>query len=774
MAYQQDYKSQFNEQSRDERSEPQEQKTRTAGGDESSSSKEGLLVQIREDYKFCLDYWSYNREQSADDMRYVVNKPWTQDEIQARAGRPCLAPDEISQYLKQCTNNYRQNKREGKVIPRGDGASDQDAERREAIIRGIQYQSNAQAAHTTAFEAAVEVAMGYWGLTTRRIPNGNGFDVEPRIRRIPNPFTVLLDPEAREADFSDQNICFVTDLYRKAAFQSKFPNAKKTSFTVEDEKMAPDWFKGDQIVVAEAWRRRLKSSRKRLKVKGAAGDTLVYEDELRDGDKPDVLDERTENKYEVIQYITNGVEIIDKVVWPGSWIPVIPVVGEEKYEQESGGQSKRVFMSLTRRMKVPQKMLCFIASQEAEEFSMAPRSPLLLWEGQESADKKALDNLNTSPRPYVRLKRNVDGQGQDDLPGGGRLPFEPNAQAYEISRESWRRSIQAAAGITPLPTAAQRQNEKSGIALEKIQDQEAIGSFHFTDNMDRALENETRQLNELITLVMDSPREVSVRNADETHSTLRVGAAEHMQSHLMRLADEEKVRGDAPMPEGGIDYLITDRGEWDVTVSTGPDYQSQRDEAGAFADHIIEVAPSLGLPPQVMAKLVALAIKMKDVGHVGDEMADIIDPKDQSGAQLQQAQAQLAQMQQSAQEMQAEIQKLQLEKAGKVIDNEYKGHFKQMELSMDQKIAQLNADLKAYIANVQTKAQDVSERRQLFQETQVENHHAAHEVALQKDQQGHEKDMAATAAQNAQLTQASDQVHQQTMASQQEPVAADV
>jgi hypothetical protein len=752
VSYQQDYKSQFNEQSRDERAEPQEQKTKTLGGGGDKSGDDKLLEQIRTDYKFCLDYWSYNRDQMADDMRFVVNKPWTQDEIQKREGRPCLAPDEISQYLKQCTNNYRQNKREGKVIPRGEGASDKDAERREAIIRGIQYQSNAQAAHTTAFEAAVETSMGFWALTTRSVPNGKGLAVEPRIRRIPNQFTVLLDPEALESDFSDQNICFVTSIYRKTAFAARFPNATKTSFSTEDEKMAPDWFKADSVVVAEYWQRKSKT-RKKLKIDTEAGPTDVYEDELHPDDKPEILSAEEETEHTVVQYLTNGVEILEERPWPGSWIPVIPVVGEEKYEQDGAGQSKRVFISLTRRMKVPQKMLCFIASQEAEEFSMAPRSPLLLWAGQEQADKKSLENLHIIPRAFVLLKRNTDSAGQDDLPGGGRLPFQPNAQAYEISREAWRRSIQAAAGITPLPTAAQRQNEKSGVALEKIQTQESVGSYHFTDNMDRALENEARQLNELITKVMDTPRTVSIRNADETHSTLKVGAAEHMGKYLQ----QEQAQGDAPMPEGGDDYLITDRGEWDVTVTTGPDYQSQRDEASQFADHMIEMAPTLGMPPQTVAKLVALAVKMKDVGNIGDQMAKIIDPEDQTGAQLQQAQMQLAQQQQAAQEMQAEIQKLKLEQAGKVIQGE-----------TQKQIAQINNDIKVLVAEIQAKSQDAAQRAQMYQEFWVENHGAAHEIAMQKDQQSHDAQQAQAQAVQAAQSQAAEHSQQQVMAAQQQ------
>ncbi len=708
-----------------------------------SEADEKLLRQIRKDFSFFLEYWSENREQGAIDMTYVAGDPWTAEEKQKRKGRPILSPDEISQFLKQVNNNSRQNATSIKVLPKGEGATDKDALRRAAIIRGIEYQSNAQAAYTTAFEGATGCFMGAWRLTTKQMNSGGGFAVEPRIKRIANPFTVLLDPEAREADFSDQNKCFVTDIFRKDTFASKFPKAVKTSFSVEDEKMAPDWFKGDQIIVAEYWCRTAKS-RKKLKVRGQAGETTIYRDELKPEDKPDILDERDITEYTVTQYLTNGVEILEKNEWPGSWIPIIPVMGEEIYVNDAG-QSKRMFLSLIRRARTAAKMLCFIASQEAEEFAMAPRAPIVLWEGQEMADKKAWENLNDEPRAYVRLKA-VMGPNNELLPPPGRLPFEPNIQVYEAAYEQWRRGVQASMGINPLPTAAQRQNEKSGIALERIQTQEAIGAYHFTDNLNRAKENTGRQLNELITRVMDTPRHVPARQEDDTHELLQVMSQEHAANMP------------PPNPEGELDYLITDRGEFDVTISTGPSYQSQREQAQDFADTLIkELAPLAQLlPPQSISKLFSLAIQLKDVGSIGDKMAEIIDPEDQTGQQLAQAQQQLALGQQMMAEMKAENDKLKLERAGKIIDNQ----FKAAEGDKDREV-------KVAIAEISAKSQQLSERMEFVADLVQKLHVAAHERGMQAEQHGHEHELADKNAATAALTQQADQQHQVEMAQQQ-------
>jgi hypothetical protein len=449
-----------------------------------SEADERLLKQIREDYRYCLDYWREVREEMQVDMEYIAGNPWTSDDIEERKGRPCLTPDELSQYVKQANNNLRQNKRAIQVNPKGLGATDEDARMRGAIIRAIEYQSNAQAAYTTAFEQAVECGMGFFRVTTKEI--GENEEVTPHIKRIPNQFTVLLDPNAREADFSDASICFVTDIMRTKQFGERYPKAVKRSFSTDDSTTAPDWLDGENIMVAEYWVRKDDS---------------------------------------VTQYITNGLEILETNEWPGRGSRLFPVLGEEIYVL-SGGRSKRMYMSLIRRARAAQKMICYIASQQAEEFGMSPRTPFLIWEGQEQADADAWKNLNKIPRAYIRIKPVLSSDGQL-LPPPTRQPFIPNAEAYEVARESWRRAVQAAIGNASLPTAAQRQNEKSGVALEKIQTAEAVGSYHFTDNFDRALENCGRQLNELITKTMDTPRQVSTRGPDDEHGLIHVSTAEH-------------------------------------------------------------------------------------------------------------------------------------------------------------------------------------------------------------------------------------------------------
>ena len=123
---------------------------------------------------------------------------------------------------------------------------------------------------------------------------------------------------------------------------------------------------------------------------------------------------------------------------------------------------------------------------------------------------------------------------------------------------------------------------------------------------------------------------------------------------------------------------------------------------------------------------------------------------------MSQMQQQLAQQGQLSQQMQAELQKLQLEKAGKVIDNQFKMQIERME--QENKLA---------IAEIQTKAQAMNERLQAYDDMMAQFHSQAHDAGMQAQDQQHQQGLAAQQQAAAQQQQAADQAHQQGMAAQQ-------
>lgn len=696
---------------------PTQQGSTDESGKPPSNAEDDLLRKIREDFRYCKAYWRENYEESEKDMRCMAAIPPVEFSDD-RKNRPVIWPDETSQYVKQANNNLRQNKRSIKISPRSEGATDEDAEHRQAYIRGIEYASNAQSIYTTAFEACVASAMGHARITTCVTgPNG---EQEPRIRRIPNQFTVYHDPDAQEADFSDDSICFVLDSMRKSTFKRRYPKAKKLSFTNDDVDTAPDWFHGETITVAEYWTREEKE------------------------------DESGEKHYTVTQRITNGLEILETNPWIGSWIPIPGMFGEELYVR-TGGESKRMFMSLIRRARPAQQMMAYIASQEAEEFQLAPRAPLVVYKGM--LDPEVDKDIHRVPRAFLEVSIPLDWQptwGPPPMPS--RPQFTPNAQAYEIAYERWRRSHQAAMGIAPLPTPAQAQSQKSGVALERIQTQEAIGAFHFTDNFSRFLDNVGRQLNELITKLaeLDSlPKQLLGKDQKEEDVQIQV-APRNQPAQKDQAADSQHL--------DEADVFFAHRGQFEVTVSEGPYHESEREEASEFADLLLQTAPSMGLPAPIIQQLLSIAVKLKNIGTYGDEISDLLAPPDPNNLSPQ-AKAILAQSQGTIQQLTQELQQMKLEKLGKVIENQGKQKLAMMDHFQSMSEADKDRETKIAVAEIQTNAQSLSERVGAVEDLMKQFHQQAHDVAMAGVQRGHEKDMAAAAAQQAQQSQGSDQAH---------------
>ena len=107
-----------------------------------------ILEELREQYIYGDQEWTETREHGDRCMRALAGDVWDPDDRKEREdhGRPCLSPDELTQYVNQLINDVRSSKRGIQVTPIGNGATDQTAKFRQGLFRQIEYESNAQQA----------------------------------------------------------------------------------------------------------------------------------------------------------------------------------------------------------------------------------------------------------------------------------------------------------------------------------------------------------------------------------------------------------------------------------------------------------------------------------------------------------------------------------------------------------------------------------------------------------------------------------------------------
>ncbi len=659
-----------------------------------AKNNDALLKEIRERYEYHCNYWRDIWEEGRKDVKSLSGDPWEPEERalrQPRNGpkRPTLSLDELHQYTNQIVNDIRINKRAIRITPEGEGADEEHGERRQNRIRQIEYKSNAQTIYTMAYQGAVERSYGYAGVLKRYLDD-EGFDQELILRGFPNPDAVSLDPDCKQADCSDMRDAFVIDRMPVKEFKRRFPKAEIKDFTGDHFSLASQWITEETVQVAEYWK--IKSTyRKRLLVRDpqSGQEIQIWQDELPKGIPIEVLREREVEQPQVIQYITNGVEILDEIPWEGKWIPIVPVFGKEMYVSNGSG-SKRMLFSAVRLARDPFMLYCYYRSCQAEFAGMIPKVPAVGYKGQFEGVEDEWNTAHKVPRGYLEAHGLTGPTGQTVLP----LPTTKQWDATPLSMmdqvaESARRAIQAAMGQTPLPTAAQRQNQKSGIALERIESSQTKGSYHFVDNFDRFLAQMGRILDDMLTKIEDTPRDVGLRKPDDSYEVIRL----HEQTPGKNGGGPEQ-----PKTYGN--------GRYTVTVSTGPSHESQRSEAGEFVGSIAENQQLFPMAIQgnaVAAKVVALAIKLKKLGPLGDQMAEAIDPQQKGEQQAipPQVQQQMKQMQEQTQQLQQENGQLQAEKQSRELEWDTKERIAALQAQVD--VIKIRADATKALAALESK-----------------------------------------------------------------------
>jgi len=654
---------------------------------------EKLLTEIRERYDYAFAQWGPIRDEGKTDMRYVAGDPWDPADRKAReaAGRPCLSLDELNQYFNQVINDVRANPRAMKFAPTGRGATDQTAEFYSNKAREIEYRSKGQIVYTTAFQNAVERGYGFCRVNTRYVSD-TSFDQELWLEMIANPDSVLLDPDAIMPDSSDMGYGFVVESRNKSEFTRAFPHAKITDFGREVSALAPKWIQGEKILISEYWT--FKTAEKTLllvKPRPLPGSMLglgpqpqapqaVYKEDLAvQPAADDILDSRTVETRTVCQYLTNGVEILKTTEWAGKYIPIVSCFGKVLYLDNGSGATERQILSMTRLARDPFMAYCFYATCEIEVVGSTTKNPYWAYENQLSAAQlTAIQQSIHEPVAVLLAKPTTEATGQTILPLPVRNYQEVQIQGLSVGREEMRRSVQAAMGSTPLPTQAQRRNEKSGKALERMDQSAQRGSFHFVDHYNGMIQHVGVIVEDLIDKIYDTARDVGVRKPDETAEVVAINQPQQQDSQKP--------------------FLPSTQGDHQVTVSTGPSFDSERDAASEFADLLMQTpfAPRIG----------DLAVKLKGGGPIMDQIAERLTPPEFAKAkdgeapnpqqltqELGQAKAQLQQLEQLAQQMKSALDADQAKQAATV-------KMKELEIASREKVADQDRAAKIEIARI--------------------------------------------------------------------------
>jgi hypothetical protein len=299
-----------------------------------------------------------------------------------------------------------------------------------------------------------------------------------------------------------------------------------------------------------------------------------------------------------------------------------------------------------RNAKDAQRMYNYWTSQEAEMLALAPKAPFIGYGGQFEGYEQQWKTANTTNWPYLEVNPDVTDGAGGVLPLPQRAPPPLPQTGLIQAKMGASDDIKGTTGQYD-SSLGQTSNERSGKAILARERQADVGTYHYVDNLARAVRYITRQIVDLVPKIYDTERIARIIGIDGETDIVKVNPNQPMP--VNKIVDQQGI-----VLEKIYNLGV---GKYDVCVTTGPSYMTKRQEA------LEAMAQLLQGNPQLWAVAGDLFIKNMDwpgAQEMSKRFAKTIDPKIMEGGD-DSPEMQAAKMQMDAmnQEMQQMMQMLQ-------------------------------------------------------------------------------------------------------------------
>jgi hypothetical protein len=562
-----------------------------------SSELEDIYCEAEERFHLCEEWEKDTRRLFLEDLKFADADPdngfqWPNHMRRNRDidQRPALTINKTRQHNLQIINDAKQNKPQINIKPTGEGASFRSAQTFQYIVRDIERQSNASVAYDIATEFQVKAGIGYVRVATDYVDERT-FDQEIYIRSVRDPLSVYLDRDIAERDGSDARYGFQFEDWPRDRFEKKYPQYKDMAAT-STVGSGDNWLSRDHVRMCDYWRRTedkdklvaLESS-----VMSPDGQSIIYEKlstikRLFKDDSETVNQllkmPGTRTRPIVMQNIEwfrmVGKTIVERKAWPGKYIPIVRIVGEETIID---GKLDR--KGHTRNLKDAQRIYNYWSSASVEHIALQSKTPWIVpvqaIEGYETYWSTA-NRINHAYLPWNA----IDDDG-NPIPTPERMKPPEFSEAYLKGMEVAGNELMYASGQYQAQMG-QNENAKSGKAINERQRQGDNATYHFVDNQGVAIRHLGRIIVDLIPKVYDTKRVKMIMARDNREHMVTIDP-QHPEAHTI----ESDMRTD----EAITSIFNPSVGRYSVEADMGPSYATQRQEAFEAFTQILAARPEL-------------------------------------------------------------------------------------------------------------------------------------------------------------------------------------
>lgn len=679
--------------------------------------------QARRAWRQALEQESEIREAYAKRLKFRAGDQWDAGDVSARGkDRPAIVVNLLEQPVQQVVNQNLLNRPGGQVSPADDAANPDVAEYLEGRIRHVEYASDCQVAYGTAIGY---VAAGGWGLVGLTVDyvSPDSLEQEVRIRTIDDPSAWALDRTNKEPDGRDRRWAIGRQKFSAEEFKRRWPDAQVIDVSLwREDATYQDWGNGTDVWVGEYWRMDYKQRKLQRFSDGSAG--FVDDKQFLRRLQPGVValagegNTRTVDYPEVTQYLVSGCEVLDETPWPGTRIPAYEVVATEFYSE-----GKRIVKSLISDALPSQQTYNCSESLKLEAVVLAPKPKWLASTEQLAGHEDRWKAANTSQDGVLFYNGTQDSRGNPVPPPDWKV-FVPPVQEFTLVSNQAKEDVKATTGFFDPALGALDPSRQSGKAILALQQQTGQGTAHYAENLSRALKA-------LYQDVID----IDLKLNRQAGPTSRRVTQPNGQHQLVRINDPAAAK-----------QLLLDKGRYEVVVSVGPSFRTQREAATSFIETIAARDPQ----GWALIRDLGARIKEPELGHYADEIATRWTPpqyaqQDPNAPPLPpQVQQQLSLVQpltQKVNEMTQIIQQKQVEEQGKfqremAIENQ-KWRTEELHSATQIRVAELNAKNDQLLAEMDARVRFLEAQADRAHEAALQSHKQAHEHGLQKEEHAH-------------------------------------
>lgn len=524
-----------------------------------------IVELARKRYDESKEYWFASKLRSKKDIEFSFGDPYNgyqypECDRSSIDKKGLITLNIVEPACKKIINAVRMNRPQAKIEPADGNASPEAADVVERWSRGVKSKANIDDATDQALEDQTRGGEGYFELCLE-YEDEFSFKKAPKIRYL-NYETVWRDVNIKSQDGTDSEWDFIEEEISLEQAEREHKGIDPSNWS-SDTLYTHSWVKKDTVIRCKYYYCEYKEETLYQYTDGTTGLSDEGKEVALDDDGKPVKRKTYIKEWWYCLLLGGEEKPVHRERWHGSTSPIFGVYGQLYYEN-----GLPYYKGETRNMIDVNKSVNYFSSKIVKTVAKQQDAPWLgSLEAIGGANKAAWDEAakGNTPQMYTFSAYTDDGK---PLPTPQRIPPPSSDNAAMQGLQLFLEQGQNVTGQFSVP--GQHAKDTSGIAMQRKNMDSELATYHFQDNLGRALRALESRLVELFPTLVEEKEIIRLMGVDGTEENAQITKA--IDTPYAEPPNKDNAYG--------VKHWINPDllGKLDVTITIGPSYKTLKSE----------------------------------------------------------------------------------------------------------------------------------------------------------------------------------------------------